>query len=82
MLPQEQAPSPMYPTRSALTIEYKMFRCGNRAGVHCNALQQKGLGDSKGERRLDREIEYAPLAGSFVSFLPEQERHPPEALPQ
>ena len=79
LLPQEHAPSPMYPTRSALPIEYKMFRRGNRAGVHCNALQQKGLGDSKGERRVTRERDYTPLAGSFVSFLPEQERHPPEA---
>ena len=32
MLPQEQAPSPMYPTRSAFNLGCKVFRCSIKSG--------------------------------------------------
>ena len=33
LLPQEQAPSPIYPSRSALLLERKMFRCDMGAPI-------------------------------------------------
>ena len=46
---------------------------------HCTVLIESGLGDWQGERRGVREHGHTPCPGSFVSFLPGQERYPPEA---
>ena len=54
LLPQLHTPSPMYPTRGALSIEHKMFRCCIYFRRRLQRTAIEGPGGSKGWRSAQR----------------------------
>ena len=62
LLPQEQAPFLKNPSRSALSIEHKMFRCGIGCVEVFDALKQKGPVDPK---NCEREGQDPALQGEI-----------------
>ena len=48
MLPQLHAPSPMYPTRTALSSDRTVFRCGKLGTETLHNFTVEGPGGSKG----------------------------------